>query len=416
MPVLGAVSSSGAPLDRLGTARRRAAGGVRRRQITCTSVTIDTCACAAPSSRALSAASRSIASPRASASRRRAASTRCWSSDPSARVRLHSARRRVRRLLRPAGRQREWFRSDEAFERADHSPHGLQAQTRADVDRLHPGLRPQLGAAVAEIADPVRERDADGAGLVPRRERLRAIQGRIVAGERPDPPAQTGDEAVLGFVEHVEGVGAEQLVIRRGPLHSRDAPTDQAAQPPCLLQADARRRRPQVGGGRVRRPPVLAPDTGSGSQWSSSSRISVWCPTHASDPAQARGLLVLPVPVSGLRPLGESALLDRGDARPGAGSGPFGARPEGAGRGRRDRLHHRGHRGACARDERDDARPEPAPAQALSAPSPRWRTAPACWAMPRRCPSRTTRSTGTSPRARSSTGRTRSRASPRPTA
>src|SRR5919107_1459511 len=59
----------------------------------------------------------------------------------------------------------------------------------------------------------------------------------------------------------------------------------------------------------------------SGSQWSSASLTPVSCPTHASDPAQARGVLVLPLPLPGLRPLGEPAVLDSRDARVGARSG-----------------------------------------------------------------------------------------------
>ena len=62
---------------------RRGVGGV---SWTWTSVKSDTCAYAVPSSRALSAASRSIASPGASVSRRRAASARCGSASISASI------------------------------------------------------------------------------------------------------------------------------------------------------------------------------------------------------------------------------------------------------------------------------------------------------------------------------------------
>src|SRR4051812_45170769 len=61
-----------------------------------------------------------------------------------------------------------------------------------------------------------------------------------------------------------------------------------------------------------------------GSHWSSASLTPVSCPSHASDPAQARGLLVLSIPLAGLRPLGEPAVLDARDARPGAVSSAAG--------------------------------------------------------------------------------------------
>ena len=121
------------------------------------------------------------------------------------------------------------------------------------------------------------------------------------------------------------------------------------------------------------RPATPAPRAGgsvrtlhSGNQWSSASLTPVSCPSHASDPAQARGVLVLPLPLARLRPLGEPAVLDAGDARAGAGRGGSGARAGGARRGRRDGLHHRGHRGARGCGERDDARPVAAPAGALA--------------------------------------------------
>ena len=93
-----------------------------------------------------------------------------------------------------------------------------------------------------------------------------------------------------------------------------------------------------------------------------------------------------------------------------------GRRADRARRRRRHRLHHRGDRAARRRVERDDARPESrtswrAPRQAGARA-----TARACSATPRTCRSPTTRSTATSPPARSSTGPTRSAASPRPTA
>ena len=69
------------------------------------------------------------------------------------------------------------------------------------------------------------------------------------------------------------------------------------------------------------------------------------CATRAPDPAQARGVLVLPVPVATVRPVGQPAVLDHGDARPRArrGRGSTTARSHGR-RRRRHRFLLRGHR------------------------------------------------------------------------
>src|SRR3954454_8572089 len=58
-----------------------------------------------------------------------------------------------------------------------------------------------------------------------------------------------------------------------------------------------------------------------GSHSSSVAVIPLSCPVGGTDPAQAGGLLVLPVPLAGLRPLGQPAVLDAGDAGKGAGAG-----------------------------------------------------------------------------------------------
>ena len=89
---------------------------------------------------------------------------------------------------------------------------------------------------------------------------------------------------------------------------------------------------------------------------------------HAADPAQAGGLVVLPVPVARLRRLGQSAVLDAGDARAGAGAraaGPAGSRD--ARRRRRHRLHDGGDRRHVDPAQGDDGRPEPAPARTRAA-------------------------------------------------
>src|SRR4051794_4566471 len=83
-------------------------------------------------------------------------------------------------------------------------------------------------------------------------------------------------------------------------------------------------------------------------------------PPRAPDPAQARGLLVLPVPVAAVRPVGQPALLDARDARPLARARAA-RRPLAEDRRRRGR--HRllvgGHRPARRPGEPDAARPEP---------------------------------------------------------
>ncbi len=90
---------------------------------------------------------------------------------------------------------------------------------------------------------------------------------------------------------------------------------------------------------------------------------------HAADPAQAGGVLVLPLPLARLRPLGQPAVLDARDARPRARGRAARRRrgcevlDAGAGTGfTTEGIVERVDAGA-----RDDARPEPAPARARRA-------------------------------------------------
>ena len=131
-----------------------------------------------------------------------------------------------------------------------------------------------------------------------------------------------------------------------------------------------RTRRPRAGGACARSPRAA---TGP------APRVTpVSCRSRAADPAQARGVLVLPVPVARVRPLGEPAVLDaRRCARQALGRGAAG-RPgltvldAGAGTG----FTTEGIVAARRRGARDDARPEPAPAGAQRAPSRRSRGCP----------------------------------------
>jgi hypothetical protein len=91
------------------------------------------------------------------------------------------------------------------------------------------------------------------------------------------------------------------------------------------------------------------------------------------------------------------------------------ARPDGGGRRRGHRLHHRGHRAATSRRPRDDDRPEPAPARPRAAQA-RARRRAKQLGDAEACRWRPTRSTATSRPGASSTGPTRSARSPRPTA
>ena len=148
---------------------------------TCSSVRSVTCAWAAPSSRALSAASRSSASPGASASRRRAASIRCGSSRPARTASESILGSSLSRLLRSAHGKRERLGADEPLERPDHGPDRLQPQPRVGVDRLHARLGEQLGAAVAER---LRPSGRTRPGRCPARPRPRTPPARRAPGSR----------------------------------------------------------------------------------------------------------------------------------------------------------------------------------------------------------------------------------------
>ena len=140
---------------------------------------------AAPSSRALSAASRSSASPGASASRRRAASIR-W------RVRLTRARTsapsRTLSLSLCSARRAASSSGSEPTRRSNGPTTAQTAFSRSRARRrpAHPGLRPQLRGR-RRAADPAGERDADVPGSS-HAANARLLQCGIVARERPDPP------------------------------------------------------------------------------------------------------------------------------------------------------------------------------------------------------------------------------------
>ena len=135
-----------------------------------------------------------------------------------------------------------------------------------------------------------------------------------------------------------------------------------------------------------------------------------------ADPAQARGLLVLLRRLARLRPLGQPAVLDAGDAHarrsssrgsvPGSTSSTSAPAPASRRRGSSSRPTPRGSR--CSTSLRISSR-----GRAPSRRSPRARSSAA---TPSSCRSRPTPPTATSRRAASSTGPTRSAASPRPTA
>ena len=114
------------------------------------------------------------------------------------------------------------------------------------VDRLDARGGAQVGAAVRAGRDPVREHDAHRVRLVPARERLPAGQARVVAGERPDPAAQPGDEVTFTLVEHDERIRAEQAVERELERGVRDPPRDQAPERARVAQPDLARDPPQA--------------------------------------------------------------------------------------------------------------------------------------------------------------------------
>src|SRR6185436_10288215 len=100
--------------------------------------------------------------------------------------------------------------------------------------------------------DPVREQDAHGAGLVPGAERVRAVEPRVVAGQRPDPPTEAGHRPALALVQEDERVLGEEpaeRLVRRGP---RDAPAHEPPEPPGLRQAKVTRGVPEHVGPRDR--------------------------------------------------------------------------------------------------------------------------------------------------------------------
>ena len=195
------------------SASARGSRGATASATTCSSVKIETCAWAAPSSRALSAARRSMASPR------RLRQHAAGGLDP-----LRVIQARAHRYPTPSGaslgrllgRCAAASSSGSAPTRRSNGPSSAQtafSRSRAWVSTAARGPRSTARRAVGERLAPNGRRRPGRCPARPRPRTLRPVEPRVVAGERPDPPAQAGDAAVLGLLEHRERVAAEQLVV-----------------------------------------------------------------------------------------------------------------------------------------------------------------------------------------------------------
>ena len=227
----------------------------------------------------------------------------------------------------------------------------------------------------------------------------------------------------------MNGYDAEELVVGGVRGQARDPPAHEPAERPRVVEPHARRGVPQRrpapaarGAAVVRCARRAGPTRRRAAPRPCARRYAARrgygpASAHGAHPAQARGVLVLPVPLARLRPLGQPAVLDARDAREGAGrraAGRPGLETLDAGAGTGFTTEGIVERVDPERVTMLDQSPHQL-ARARAQAGARARAA-SCSATRSGCRSRTRRSTATCPRGASSTGPTRSAASPRPTA
>jgi tocopherol cyclase len=186
------------------------------------------------------------------------------SSMPSRRSPASSSGSRLASGVRlcPPHRSREPLRTHEALERADHPPEHPQASPCGAIDRLHASFRDQLRPTVGAGRAPLGEEHAHGAGLVPIPEGVRPLEAGIVAGQRPDAPAQSRDEQVRVLLEDGEGVRSKELAERLVSSRPRDPPTNEPTERTRVREPHPERRPPELVGVRRGDASVMGADGG----------------------------------------------------------------------------------------------------------------------------------------------------------
>jgi hypothetical protein len=162
--------------------------------------------------------------------------------------------------LRSADRSRESFRSDQPLEGAHRGPERPQPHGRTAVDRLHARLGHKLGLVVVDRLDPVSEEDPDGPVCVPPTKGGVVLERGIIAGQRPDTPAQARDQRLRPFLQNGEGIGTKEIaegLVGRGV---GNPPADQAAECPSVREAYRAGCTPHLLCRDAPRPPVVAAD------------------------------------------------------------------------------------------------------------------------------------------------------------
>ena len=128
----------------------------------------------------------------------------------------------------PPHRRRERLTADQRLERRDQRSHQSQPEAGAAIGGGDARLAHQRRSTrAAESLGPVGEQHAHRAAPVA--ERLRPVQARVVAPQRPDAPDQTRDRIGLPLVEQRERLLAKSSrnvcrPARRGSANARPVP------------------------------------------------------------------------------------------------------------------------------------------------------------------------------------------------
>ena len=109
----------------------------------------------------------------------------------------------------------------------------------------------------------MREGHAHGAGLVPIAKGGGPVERWVVAGQRPDAPAEPGDEQVRVLLENGEGVRSKELLEGLISRRPRDSPTNDPPKRTRVREPQAKRRPPELIGVRCGCAAMIRADGGS---------------------------------------------------------------------------------------------------------------------------------------------------------